>query len=254
MRDYLATAGCRMEFLRRQLDDPDAAPCGRCDNCTGRHWPTDVSEQAVAASREEIRRPGVELEPRRMWPSGLAAVGVPLSGRLGADEQVDPGRVIGRLSDIGWGPRLRAVLHEHAGDRPLPDELFNAAVEVLRTWGWERRPVAVAAVPSARRPTLVSSLGERLARIGRLHWLGVLDDGAPDRPASRTNSAQRVRALHDRFAATTEQREWLTAADDAVVLLVDDLADTGWTLALAGRALRRAGAGAVLPFALGLDA
>ncbi|MBY8852751.1 recombinase RecQ, partial [Saccharothrix sp. MB29] len=27
--DYLATDGCRMEFLLRQLDDPHAAPCGR---------------------------------------------------------------------------------------------------------------------------------------------------------------------------------------------------------------------------------
>src|SRR5689334_1949655 len=33
MRDYVSTTGCRMEFLRRQLDDEGAAPCGRCDNC-----------------------------------------------------------------------------------------------------------------------------------------------------------------------------------------------------------------------------
>ena len=35
MLAYLATDGCRMEYLRRELDDPAAAPCGRCDNCTG---------------------------------------------------------------------------------------------------------------------------------------------------------------------------------------------------------------------------
>ena len=35
MLAYQATDGCRMEYLRRQLDDPAAAPCGRCDNCTG---------------------------------------------------------------------------------------------------------------------------------------------------------------------------------------------------------------------------
>ncbi|MGB8652708.1 MAG: RecQ family ATP-dependent DNA helicase, partial [Mycobacteriales bacterium] len=35
MRDYVATDGCRMAFLRRQLDDPAAAPCGRCDRCLG---------------------------------------------------------------------------------------------------------------------------------------------------------------------------------------------------------------------------
>ena len=34
------------------------------------------------------------------------------------------------------------------------------------------------------------------------------------------------------------------------VLLVDDLVDSRWTLTVAGRELRRAGADAVLPFAL----
>jgi len=35
-----------------------------------------------------------------------------------------------------------------------------------------------------------------------------------------------------------------------VVLLVDDLVDSRWTLTVAGRTLRQAGAAAVLPFAL----
>ena len=38
MLAYQATDACRMEFLRRELDDPEAAPCGRCDNCTGQRW------------------------------------------------------------------------------------------------------------------------------------------------------------------------------------------------------------------------
>jgi hypoxanthine-guanine phosphoribosyltransferase len=34
------------------------------------------------------------------------------------------------------------------------------------------------------------------------------------------------------------------------ILLVDDVTDTGWTFTMAARVLRRAGADAVLPFAL----
>ncbi|MDQ1697042.1 MAG: ATP-dependent helicase RecQ [Frankiaceae bacterium] len=254
MRDYIASDGCRLEFLRRQLDDPEAAPCGRCDNCTGKQWSAAVSDDVVRASRAEITRPGIEVEPRSMWPSGLAKIGVPLSGRIPELERVSVGRVIGRLSDIGWGTRLRRVLHEQAPDGPLPDELFNAAVEVLRTWAWERRPVAVAAVPSVTRPQLVATLGERLAKIGRLEWLGELAMPPRTSTASRTNSAQRVRALPSAFSVTTEQRQAVAQLDDPVVLLVDDLIDTGWTMALAGRELRLAGADVVLPFALALDA
>ena len=44
MLGYLDTGACRMEYLRRELDDPRAEPCGRCDNCTGRPWAATVSE------------------------------------------------------------------------------------------------------------------------------------------------------------------------------------------------------------------
>ncbi|MDQ3152641.1 MAG: RecQ family ATP-dependent DNA helicase, partial [Actinomycetota bacterium] len=80
MRSYVDTTGCRMEFLRRVLDDPAAAPCGRCDNCTGRHRSADVPERARTAARERLRKPGVEIAPRKMWPTGMAALGVEVSG------------------------------------------------------------------------------------------------------------------------------------------------------------------------------
>jgi ATP-dependent DNA helicase RecQ len=243
MREYIATTDCRMAFLRRQLDDPGAESCGRCDTCTGTSWTTGVSDGALAASRAEIARPGVELDPRVMWPSGLDRIGVPLSGKITAADRVSAGRALGRLSDIGWGPRLRRLLADPDG--PAPDDVLDAAVVVLREWGWQDRPTAVAAVGSRTHPQLVESLGTRIAAVGRLEWLGTLGLLGAATSASRTNSAQRVRALHDAFTAPPAA---------GVVLLVDDVVATGWTMALAGRALRRGGADAVLPFALALDA
>ncbi len=73
MRRYIAGGACRMEFLRRELDDPWAEPCGRCDVCAGPWYPTAVSEAAGAAARSAIDRAGVDLEPRTMWPSGMDA-------------------------------------------------------------------------------------------------------------------------------------------------------------------------------------
>jgi ATP-dependent DNA helicase RecQ len=68
--------------------------------------------------------------------------------------------------------------------------------------------------------------------------------------ASRVNSAQRVRALHDAITVGPDLVRGLVNLGGAPVLLVDDYADSGWTLALAARALRRAGSGPVLPFVL----
>jgi ATP-dependent DNA helicase RecQ len=96
----------------------------------------------------------------------------------------------------------------------------------------------------------VTSLAERIAATGRMANLGTI--GRTDQPAhARTNSAQRVRRLHDAFPVDAALRDAIKAVDGEPVLLVDDLIDSGWTAALAGRELRLAGATAVLPFALG---
>ncbi|TCO50786.1 RecQ family ATP-dependent DNA helicase [Actinocrispum wychmicini] len=247
MLDYQSTSGCRMEFLLRQLDDPHAAPCGRCDNCTGRTWATDVSVAATAEAQDRLRRPGIDVTPRRQWPSGMSALGVPLSGKIATDERAEPGRALGRLTDIGWGNRLRVMLGVTAPDQPIPDDVFDACVKVLAAWKWERRPTAVVTMASHRRPKLVRSLGERLAGIGRLTYLGELELGpGADR---RSNSAQRLAGLWNAMRVPPQLAQDI-ATVDSPVLLVDDQIDTGWTMTVAALLLRGAGAPAVLPFAL----
>jgi ATP-dependent DNA helicase RecQ len=243
MLEYQSTAECRMTFLRRQLDDPELAAderCGRCDNCAGSRYGADVDDATAQATRQRLLRPGVEITPRKQWPSGLAKLGVPMSGRIG--DGPAPGRVIGRLTDLGWGARLRAVLD--APDDEVGDDVVRAAVDVLAAWEWQTRPVAVLAMDSVARPRLIGSLAGRLAELGRLADLGTLRYRPERRPVSAANSAYRVAALND---------SWETPDLSAVggpVLLVDDLTDTGWTLTMAARVVRDGGAPAVLPFAM----
>jgi ATP-dependent DNA helicase RecQ len=250
--------GCRMEYLRRCLDDPEAAPCGRCDRCVGPWYPTVVGDSALAAARAHLGRAGVEIAPRKLWPTGLPSVGVSLSGKIVAGEQAEPGRAIGRLSDLGWGGRLRPLVDPSASDGPVPDEVFAGVVEVLAAWArgddrWAARPVAVVTIGSRRRPSLVRSVGGRIAAVGRLPLLGEVPLVGDPPAGSRTNSAQRVRALADAYRLPPELVAQL-ADVSGPVLLVDDFVDTGWTMALVARLLRQAGAPAVLPFALALSA
>jgi ATP-dependent DNA helicase RecQ len=263
MRDYVRTSGCRMEFLRRQLDDEGAAPCGRCDNCAGAWAPVSVSAESVSGAVAELERPGVEVVPRRMWPTGMPALGIDLKGRIPVGEQCSTGRALGRLSDIGWGNRLRPLLADDASDGSVPEEVLGAAVGVLADWarspdGWGTdapdalaRPVGVVAVPSATRPQLVDSLAQGIASVGRLPFLGTLaytgTNGA--QAARRSNSAQRLRALSGAFTVPDELAGSLRRAPGPV-LLVDDYTDSGWTLAVAARLLRRAGGEQVLPLVL----
>ncbi|ORB63497.1 RecQ family ATP-dependent DNA helicase [Mycolicibacterium tusciae] len=246
MLDYQATDGCRMAFLRGQLDDPSLAAgerCGRCDNCTGEHVSADVDPGTTEETRQRLMRPGVELAPRKQWPSGLAKLGVELSGRIAVGPE--PGRAIGRLTDLGWGARLRRVLDE--ADAEVSDDLVAAAVKVLASWDWAQRPAAVMALDSDRHPLLVSSLSRELARLGRLTDLGTLQYSPTRRPVTAANSAYRVAALD---GAWTAPDPGLVASVGGPVLLVDDLSDSGWTLTMAARVMRAAGAVAVLPFTL----
>ena len=246
MLDYQGTSACRMSFLRAQLDDPelrDGQRCGRCDNCTGSGYSSRVDAAEVALTVDRLRRPGVELARKRQWPTGLGRLGLDMSGRI--TDGPAPGRAIGRLTDLGWGARLRQLLDGE--DTAVPDDVVRAAVQVLAAWDWDDRPVAVMGIDSVRHPKLIGSLVERLAQLGRLTNLGTLAYAPRHRPVAAANSAYRVAALNDAFAVSDPAAVWAIAGP---VLLVDDVADTGWTLTMAARTLRAAGVPAVLPFAV----
>jgi ATP-dependent DNA helicase RecQ len=276
-------AMCRMAFLQEALDDPTAAPCGRCDVCAGAWYSADVPAGAAAAASAALDRPGVEFAPRAQWPTGADRLGVDVKGKIAASDQIEPGRAVARLTDLGWGQRLRSLLGDDGlggvvdleapsieedpdaafdapvqrsvSDVPPDDELLKACARVLASWDWKERPGAVVALPSRRRPQLVTGLAQGLARLGRLPYLGEmsLQHGGPTgRPGG--NSAFRLAAVWDRVVVGPELRNRLAEAGSAPVLLVDDLADSRWTMTVAGRELRRAGAAAVLPFALALTA
>ncbi len=109
-------------------------------------------------------------------------------------------------------------------------------------------------VPSRRRPRLVRGTAEALSRLGRLPYLGELDlqHGGPSGGAGG-NSAFRLAGVWQRITVGEQLRGALTGLTGPV-LLVDDLADSRWTVTVAGRELRRAGAPGVLPFVLALAA
>ncbi|MGO1167385.1 MAG: RecQ family ATP-dependent DNA helicase [Janibacter sp.] len=250
MLDYIATDGCRMAFLQRTLDDPTAQDCGRCDRCAGPWIGAEVGDDALGSARSTLDRAGVDLDPRAQYPTGMDRLGVPVKGKIPPAEGMSPGRALARVTDLGWGPRVRELL---AQDQPVPESTVRAVVKVLAEWGWRTRPAGIVVVPSRSRPTLVTSLAEQLGQIGRLPILGSLDlvDGGPiGEPGG--NSAYRLSGVWERLEVGPELASALPGLSGPV-LLVDDVAHSRWTLTVAARALRRAGAEEVLPFVLGLD-
>jgi ATP-dependent DNA helicase RecQ len=240
-------AGCRMQFLQRALDDDTAVPCGRCDNCAGAWFPTDIESDATATAARSLDRVGVVVEPRAQWPNGMDRLGVAVKGNIPPAERAAPGRALARLTDLGWGGALRDAFAPGSADAPATPAMIAACVRVLADWGWQQRPVAVVTVPSRSHPQLVDSVARGLAAAGRLPLLGslTLENGGPTGDAGG-NSAYRLASVWERFGAGHLD------LPPGPILLVDDLVDSRWTVTVAARALRRAGASEVLPFVLAL--
>ena len=253
MVEYERGGGCRMEYLQRSLDDETAVPCGRCDNCAGSWYPTSVESTAAASASAALDKVGVALEPRAQWPTGADRLGVPVKGRISPGERMLEGRVLARLSDLGWGGTRRELFAAGAADAAASPAMIAACVRVLAEWGWDERPAAIVTMPSRRHPQLIESVAAGLSSAGRLPHLGSLDhvgQGPTGEPGG--NSAYRLAGVWGRLGVSAQLAEAVTAAQ-APVLLIDDLVDSRWSLTVAARELRLAGATAVLPFALALS-
>ncbi|HEY3241699.1 MAG TPA: RecQ family ATP-dependent DNA helicase [Acidimicrobiia bacterium] len=237
MADYVTTTGCLMAFLRRQLDDPDPAPCGRCANCTGRQWAIDLEPAAVVTAGTYLRSATLAIEARKQWMG--AVPGLPFT--IPADLRVEEGRSLSIYGDGGWGSVVRG--RRQAG-KAYPDELVDAAIRRVRAWAPQPAPTWVTCVPSARAPEQVAGLARRLAGALGLPFVEAVARTWPAPPQEEmANSAQQLRNVHGAFAV----------AGDVLpgpVLLVDDIHDSRWTLTVVGATLRRAGAGPVHPFTL----
>lgn len=246
MEQYLATDDCRMVFLARQLDDTTAEPCGRCDNCAGTWWSENIDQGLRDSAQSLLSAVGLPVAPRAQWPTGMPKAGIDIKGKIPEGERAETGRVIARLTDLGAGQTLRQFLAPAADDEQIPKPIGDLAVSVLADWDWAVRPDCVVGIPSTHRPNSAQSLAQGLAAVGRMEYLGQLellhDPGSPD-----VNSAYRVKNMWDALRASPQLE---AAVAGRTVLLTDLEIASRWTMTIAARLLRQAGAAAVLPFAL----
>ena len=109
---------------------------------------------------------------------------------------------------------------------------------------WRPEIAWVTCVPSHRHVDLVPSFARRLADALRLPFAEVVRKTRENQPQGAAfNSAQQLRNVWGAFEVSGD-------LPDGPVLLVDDTVDSRWTLTVIAAALRAAGSGPVVPFAL----
>jgi ATP-dependent DNA helicase RecQ len=240
MNAYMAEERCLMQFLAEELSDPQAAPCGKCANCTGERlgavYPAELAEGA-ARFLEHLSLP---IKPRKQWPQSATFEGE--RGRIAVEFRAEEGRALCKWGDAGFGDLVR----DGKRDGHFADRLVEAASELVQhRWRPAPRPEWVACVPSHRHRALVPGLARRLAiQLGLPFIECIRKTRATELQKIRQNSFQQASNLENAFAVDVR------AVRTGPVLLVDDVVDSGWTLTVLAWKLRKAGAGAVFPFAL----
>jgi ATP-dependent DNA helicase RecQ len=237
---FVETNDCLMQFIAHELDDHAAVPCGRCANCAGDPLPRRTEPELVERAQRYLRQIQIPIKPRAQLPSGVFP---DLPRRIDPDRRNEEGRALSVWGDSGWSELVRAG--NYSSGR-FDDRLVVAAARLIRDrWHPQPNPTWVAWVPSLRHPDLVSDFAQRLAAaLGLTYRSAVAKRHETPEQKTMQNSAQQVLNIGSAFAVRKDQ------VLPGPVLLVDDIVDSGWTLAVCGSRLRGAGSGPVRPFTL----
>jgi ATP-dependent DNA helicase RecQ len=218
---------CLMRVLQEELDDPAPADCGRCSVCAGPRFSGPLDPALIEAAGRHLRSNPIELEVKKMAPDPAGAM-----RKIPEEVRVEPGWALARFGDGGWWPAIERGLR--AGE--FEDDVVEALSDLVRRAGADW----VTCVPSV---SLGHSL-ERLADALPVPYLNLVER-VHERPPQRemANAAQQVANVRGAFRVVGRPPA-------GVGVLLDDRRHSGWTLAMLGGQLRRAGAARVVPVAL----
>lgn len=248
MRAFSAHDGCRLRYLRDLLDDAEASDCGRCDRCIaaagGAERFSAIAPPSAVEARDYLRGGDVGVEPRRQWAPNLDEP----KGKIKPERQAQSGRALSRRGDGGWGPEVNGLLD--GSITQLSPELINGIVGVLKRWDWQTRPVWVCPMPSRRNSLVINAIAVEIGRLGKLPvHAALVHDGAGGFQADQDNSAFQLANVWGRLSVDFDELPDESMLTEPV-LLVDDSADSRWSLTVAAFVLQDSGTGPVLPFVL----
>ena len=235
MREFARTKGCRMEFLARALDDPDAKPCGKCDNCAELTHPYPTKELILEAIKF-LQHDQHPIKPPAFFPPGFADPN--RRKKIPSGDLHEVGIALSVYNDAGWGKLVRE--DKYAGTR-FSDELLVPTLEAVAKL--ESKPEWVAWVPSLQ-VDLVADFARRLAERLGIPAVEAIRKTKPNEPQKHMqNSTRQLQNVWDAF-------EVVGNLPSGTCLLFDDIVDSGWTLQALAMKLRRAGVEAVVPLTL----
>jgi ATP-dependent DNA helicase RecQ len=231
MKDYVGTSDCLMHFLCKELESPmNEVKCGHCASCC----PDLALSTNVDAKLEEEATEFLIGKPVRIFSKIKDGI-----------YRTEEGRALSYYGIGRWGRLVSKGKYPPTSQLPrFDDQLVEACAKMIEKWKERKQPKWIAPVPSRRNNELVGNFAERLAKRLKLpcfRGLEKIKDTEPQK--TMANSEYQQNNVKGVFAVNGK-------VPVGGCFLVDDMVDSGWTLAYAGVALIEAGAKFVIPIAL----
>lgn len=241
VQHYLAETNCKMSFLRHALDDENITDCGQCESCVGHPIiNASIPVELVHRATTFLKNAELVIKPKIQVVANAFPI-YQLSGNLPQNLQAQMGRILSCWGDSGWGGLVAE--QKHAGH--FSDDLVKAMADMVRQrWQPSPAPQWVCCVPSLRAPSLVSDFAKRVADYLGLPFIDVISKVRDNQPQKgQQNRFHQCANLDGVFRVSPDIPE-------TPVLLIDDVIDSGWTLAVIAALLQQSGSGFVYPVVL----
>ena len=236
MREFARTEKCRMRFLAEALDDASARDCGKCDNCANLKHPIP-SREAVLEAISYLKQNEQRIISPSFFPPGF--VEPDRRKKIPNDEVHRPGISLSVYNDAGWGRLVSKGKYE---DLEYSPELIAPSVEAIRKL--EGKIDWLTWVPSRRSDALAKFASVLAKALGIPASAALVKERVNEEQKSMQNSTRQLQNVWDAFEVDPSR------ILPGNCLLVDDIVDSGWTLAAMSIKLHRAGVPEITPFTL----
>lgn len=234
MQTIADTSACLSRTVVSCLDDIEDHDCGICSNCDPKgRFPVTVSAVSKRRAIDFLENLTIPIDPWNYWPrNNLVADTKNYYPNL-------QGIALSKYNE-GLGKLVRDGKYS---TQKFDDQLVRKGARVLKKYIKEHDLCCVTAVPSLNT-NVVPDYAKRLAAACGLPYVDLLRKTNQSHQKDLENTAHQFENAYKSFESIS------SASIPSSVVLVDDMVDSGLTLAVCGALLRQAGCERVFPLAL----
>lgn len=234
MQTIAGTSECLSRTVVSCLDDIEDHDCGICSNCEPKgRFPVTVSAVSKRRAIDFLENLTIPIDPWNYWPR---------NNLVDDTKNYYPnlqGIALSKYNE-GLGKLVRDGKYS---TQKFDDQLVRKGARVLKKYIKEHDLCCVTAVPSLNT-NVVPDYAKRLADACGLPYVDLL------RKTNRSHQKDLNNTAHQFVNAYKSFESISSASIPSGVILVDDMVDSGLTLAVCGARLGQAGCERVFPLAL----